>query len=91
MTWVTASLGPKGQITLPKRVRETLGAHTPGIVIGFLVDEKTGNVRLSRMEVRPANEDYTKEELAKLSNLAKKRGGKKFNSAKDFLAHLDEL
>lgn len=91
MTWITASLGPKGQITLPKRIREVLGADTPGIVIGFSLDEHSGNVQLKRMEVRPVNEDYTQEELAKLTQLAREQGGKKFRSAKEFLKHIDRL
>jgi bifunctional DNA-binding transcriptional regulator/antitoxin component of YhaV-PrlF toxin-antitoxin module len=91
MTWITASLGPKGQITLPKRVRELLGAKEPGELIGFLLDEETGAVRLSRMEVRPTGDDYTEDELRKLAQLAKERGGRKFRSAEAFLQHIKKL
>ncbi len=91
MTYLMATLGPKGQITLPKRIREILGAREKGDTIGFLLDEKTGSVRLKRMEIRPAGEDYTEEDLHKLSELAKEKGGKKFASAQEFLRHIDKL
>jgi AbrB family looped-hinge helix DNA binding protein len=89
MSWITAPLGPKGQITLPKEVREALGLKEKGDLVGFVLDEKTGSVRLSRMEIRPAaGEEYTEEELRKMMGLAKASGGKKFDSAEAFLRHL---
>ncbi len=91
MTWITAALGPKGQITLPKRVREALGTKEAGDLVGFVLDERTGSVRLARMEVRPAGEDYTEEELRKLEKLAKAHGGKKFASAEEFLQHIKKI
>ena len=91
MTWMTATLGPKGQITLPKPVREVLGAKEQGELIGFFLDEQSGTVRLSRMEVRPAGEGYSEKELRQLTRLAKARGGKKFASAEDFLQHIKKL
>ena len=45
MNWVTSTMGPKGQITLPKQVRMMLGALEKGQIIGFLVDEKEKSVR----------------------------------------------
>ncbi len=91
MTWITAALGPKGQITLPKRVREMLGMKEAGDLIGFVLDEETTSVRLTRMEVRPAGENYTEEELRKLKKLAKTPGGKKFATAEEFLQHIKKL
>ena len=91
MTWVTAPLGPKGQITLPKEIREALGLKEKGALVGFVLDEKSKSVRLSRMEVRPAGEAYTEEELRKLLGLVKERGGRRFGSAKEFLSHLQKL
>ncbi len=90
MTWITASLGPKGQITLPKEIREVLGVQERDLV-GFVLDEKSGTVRLTRMEIRPAGGEYTEEELRKMMGLAKAKGGKKFNSADSFLKHLENL
>ena len=91
MTWVTAALGPKGQITLPKEIREVLGVREKGDLVGFVLDEKSGSVRLSRMEVRPAGEEYTAEELRKLLALSKEREAKKFSSPEAFLRHLETL
>ncbi len=91
MTWITASLGPKGQITLPKEIREALGVQEKGDLVGFILDEKLGSVRLTRMEIRPAGEEYTEEELRKMMGLAKAAGGKKFNTAESFLKHLEKL
>ena len=88
MNWLTATLGAKGQITLPKKVRQALGTVHPGDLVGFLVDEKGGVVKIVRMDVRPAGESYTAEEMSKLLGLAKEKGGKTFGSAKEFLAHL---
>ena len=91
MTWVTATLGPKGQITLPKAIRQALGLREKGELVGFILDEGSKSVRLARMEIRPAREGYSEEELRKLMGIAKERGGKKFASAEDFLRHLDKL
>ena len=91
MTWITAPLGPKGQITLPKEIRKALGLQDKGDFVGFLVDEKTGSVRLTRMEIRPAKEGYTQEELTRLIGLAKEPGGRKFSSAEAFLKHIQKL
>ena len=91
MVWMTAPLGPKGQITLPKEIRKALGLREKGDLVGFVVDEKKGSVKLARMEVRPAGEGYTEEELKKLMGLAKEPGRKKFSSPEAFLKHLENL
>ena len=91
MTWLTATLGPKGQITLPKEVRTLIGALEKGDLIGFMIDEKTKAVRLTKMEVGPAEEPYTEQELKKILQLAHAKKGKSFATAKDFLKHLDNL
>ena len=91
MTWLTATLGPKGQITLPKRVRLVIGALEKGDLVGFMLEEKSGAVRLTKMDVKPAEESYTEEELRKLLKISRQKGGGSFASAKDFLHHLDSL
>ncbi len=91
MVWLTAPLGPKGQITLPKEVRETLGLKTRGDLIGFALDRRTGSARLKRMEIRPVEGSYTEEELKKLVKVANREKGRKFASAKAFLNHLAKL
>lgn len=90
MTWVTAPLGPKGQITLPKEIREALGLKNKGDLVGFVVDPNSSTVRLTRMELHPAKENYTEDELRKLAGLAKE-GGKKFSSPEDFLKHIEKI
>ena len=91
MNWLTATLGPKGQITLPKEVRMVIGALGKGDLIGFMVDETSRAVRLAKMEIKPAEEAYTDEELRKLLKIAHQKNGKSFASAKDFLGHLEKL
>ena len=91
MTWVTAPLGPKGQITLPKEIREALGVKNRGDLVGFVIDPKSSTIKLARMEVTPAQGSYTEEELRKLAGLAKEKGGKKFASAEEFLNHIEKI
>lgn len=91
MAWRTAPLGPKGQITLPKEIREALGLKNRGDRVGFVIDPKTSTIQLTRMEIKPAEAEYTEEELRKLLRLSKKTGGKKFSNAEDFLKHIDRL
>jgi len=91
MTWFTSSVGPKGQITLPKAVRKMLQLREKEDVVGFLIDEKQGAIRLVRMEIRPAEEGYTEEELRKMLGLVKARETKKFSSAEDFIKYLEKL
>lgn len=91
MNWLTATLGPKGQITLPKEVRLVIGALEKGDLIGFMLDEKSGAVRLAKMEVNPAEVPYTEEELRKLLKISQQKIGKSFATAKDFLRHFESL
>ena len=91
MTWLTATLGPKGQITLPKKVRVTLGVVEKGDLVGFMLDEKSGAVRLAKMEVNPAEGVYSRDELRKLLKMTHDTGGKHFDSAKNFLRYLGQL
>ena len=91
MTWLTATMGPKGQITLPKEVRVVIGAQEKGDLVGFMLDEKSHSVKLTKMEVKPAEEPYTEEELRKLLKLVRGKHGKTFASADDFLRHLERL
>jgi len=44
-----------------------------------------------KMGIRPAVKSYTAGELRKLAKLAKKRGKKKFASAKELLQHIEGL
>ena len=83
---VTATLGAKGQITLPKDVRELLGGLEPGSLVGFLIDPQAKTVKLTRLRVTP-DEDFTEEEYQKLLGLSKK-GAKSFSTMRDLVADL---
>lgn len=86
--WITAPLTSKAQLTLPKRIRTLLGVRMKGDRVGFLIDEKTHRVLITKVDLVPAEEPYTKEEIRKLLKLVKEPGGKTFDSAEAFLKHL---
>ena len=90
-TMIMATLSSKAQITLPKRIRELLGLREKGERVGFVVDEKTRRIVLTKMTLVPAEESYTEEELRKLLKLAKTPGKKTFASAEAFLKHVRSL
>jgi bifunctional DNA-binding transcriptional regulator/antitoxin component of YhaV-PrlF toxin-antitoxin module len=85
----TAPLGAKGQITLPKKVRELLRVSAPGDLVGFMVDDKTCSIRLTRVELVPDEDPFTEEEYRKLDQLRKAPGGTTSDSAKAFLDDLN--
>ena len=88
---MTATLSSKAQLTLPKRVRELLGVRAKGDQVGFVVDEKTRRVMMTKITLLSAEEPYTEEELRKLLRLAKAPGKKTFASAEAFLKHVRSL
>lgn len=88
---VTAPLSSKAQLTLPKRVREFLGVREKGDRIGFLIDERAHRITITKVDLVPAEEPYTDEEIRKLLKLRKEPGGKTFDSAEAFLKHLHSL
>lgn len=77
---LTAPLTSKGQLTLPKEVRELLGVRLKGELVGFLLDEESNQVRLTRVDEVPAGEDFTRKEYEKLLALPRKAGGKTFRT-----------
>ena len=77
---VTAPLSAKGQMTMPKAVRKALNLNTPGDTLGFIVDEDAHVVLLTKMELVPAAENFSKVDLHKLLKLTKESGGKSFSS-----------
>lgn len=87
-TLATAPLGTKGQITLPKKVRQLLHLESSGELVGFLVDERTRAIRLTKVNLVPADDPFTTEEYRKLDQLRTAAGGKTFRSGKAFLADL---
>ena len=87
-TLATAPIGAKGQITLPKKVRQLLHLQASGELVGFLVDERTRAIRLTKVDLVPADDPFTAEEYRKLDQLRRAPGGKTFRSGKAFLADL---
>ena len=88
---MTATLSSKAQLTLPKRIRELLGIREKGDQVGFIVDEKTRRILVTKITLMPTEEPYTNEELRKLLRLAKAPGKKTFASADAFLKHVRSL
>ncbi len=89
--FLTAPLSAKAQLTLPKKIRELLGVKAKGDRVGFVIDEKAHRVTITKVDLVPAEEPYTDEEIRKLLKLAKEPGGKTFESAEAFLKHLHSL
>jgi AbrB family looped-hinge helix DNA binding protein len=89
-TLATAPIGVKGQITLPKKVRELLHLTEPGDLVGFVVDEKARTIRITRMDVVPDDEPFTKADYQALDTLRRAPGRQTFDSAQDFLDDLQQ-
>ena len=88
---VTAPLSSKAQLTLPKRVRELLKVREKGDRVGFLIDEKSRRITIMRVDIVPAEEPYTDEEIRKLLKLRSEPGGKTFSSMDELLKDLKSL
>ena len=85
---LTASLSSKAQLTLPKRVRELLGVHEKGDRIGFLIDEKTHRIVITKVDLIPTELPYTDADIRKLLKLRKEPGGRTFHSMEELLKDL---
>lgn len=90
-TLMTATLSSKAQLTVPKRIRELLGIRAKGDRVGFVVDERTRRVVMTKVSLVPTEEPYTPQELRKLLRLARAPGKRTFASAEAFLKHLRSL
>lgn len=88
---ITAPLTGKAQLTLPKKIRETLGVRDRGDVVGFLLDQHTRRIVLTKVDLTPAEEPLSSRELRKLVRVTRKGGGRTFSSAEAFLKHLHSL
>ena len=85
---VTAPLSAKGQMTMPKAVRKALNLNAPGDTLGFIVDEETHMALVTKMELVPAAENFSKTHLRKLLKLVKEPGGKSFSSIEGLMRDL---
>ena len=86
--FVTAPLSAKGQMTIPKAVRKALNLVAPGTIVGFLINEHAHVAVLTKMELVPAKQSFSKPELRKLAKLAAAPGGKMFSSMEALLQDL---
>ena len=85
---ITAPLSSKAQLTLPKRIRDLLQVRAKGDRVGFLIDEKTRRITITKVDLVPAEEPYTDEEIRQLLKLRKVPGGKTFKSMDELLKDL---
>jgi len=86
MNFITAPLGEKAQITLPKVIRETLNIKNSGDLVGFIIEGKT--IKLTKAHVIPEMYEFSDEEAKKLAHLARKKKGHRFKNAETALRYL---
>lgn len=85
---VTVPLTSKGQITIPKVVRERLRIKAKGDLVGFVLDPSGTRVQLTRVEAIPVQEDLTPEEYKTLLRLPRQKGGRRFRTMPSLIADL---
>lgn len=83
-----APLSSKGQVTVPKKVRELLHLDHKGDLIGF--EPRKGGVLMRKYVVHQSEEEFSEEEWAKLKKMADQKG-KVYADAKEFLKDLRKL
>ena len=83
---ITAPVGAKAQVTLPKVVREALHLKAQRDLIGFVIQE--GRVALTRIEPVPSSDPFTEAEWAKIDRLAAQTPVAAFEHAADSLRYL---
>ncbi|MEW6008879.1 MAG: AbrB/MazE/SpoVT family DNA-binding domain-containing protein [Candidatus Omnitrophota bacterium] len=85
---VIAKISTKGQITIPKVVRQRLNLNEKGDIIGFEITSQ--GVIMKHLNVTESEQDYTENEWKKIEQLARGKG-KTFKTASGFLGHLKRL
>ena len=83
---VTAPIGAKAQLTLPKAVRQALHLQARGDLIGFVIE--SGRVALTRIEPVPSSDPFTDEEWRKIDRLAAGPPASTLQDAASSLRHL---
>lgn len=84
---ISTHLGSKAQVTIPKLVRKVLNIHSPEDLLGFVIEPETHTVKLTKLNIVPAEEDFTENEYQKLLQLADEPQGKTFKSAKEAILY----
>jgi len=88
---ISAHMSSKSQVTIPKEARQILGIDGGNMPVGFIIEPETHTVKLTRVNIRPVDEDFTNEEYRKLIKLADKSGGKTFKTAKNAIDYHKKL
>ena len=83
---ITAPVGAKAQVTLPKAVREALHLKPQEDLVGFVVEGD--RVALTRIEPVPSSDPFTDEEWAKIERLTSQTPTATFENAADSLHYL---
>ncbi|OGW91875.1 MAG: hypothetical protein A3D28_03795 [Omnitrophica bacterium RIFCSPHIGHO2_02_FULL_63_14] len=68
---ITAPLGAKAQVTLPKAVRKALHLQDRQDMVGFII--QNGRVALTRIEPVPSRDPFTDQEWRAIDRLADQR------------------
>ncbi len=83
---ITAPVGAKAQVTLPKVVREALHLKPQEDLVGFVVEGE--RVALTRIEPVPSSDPFTDEEWTKIEQLTSQTPIATFGNAADSLRYL---
>ena len=83
---VTAPIGAKAQLTLPKAVREAVHLKTRADLLGFVI--QGGRVALTRIEPVPSTDPFTEEEWKAIERLASQTPASVCDNAAASLAYL---
>lgn len=68
MKIITAPVGAKAQITLPKAIREALHLKPQDDLVGFIIHGK--RIAITRIEPVPSNDPFSEEEWEQIERLA---------------------
>ena len=83
---ITAPVGAKAQLTLPKVVREALRLKARGELVGFVIEG--GRVAITRIEPIPSSDPFTDKEWTKIERLAAQPHSAVFEDSASSLRHL---
>ena len=83
---ITAPLGAKAQITLPKAVREALRLRTRRDLVGFVI--QGDRVAITRIEPVPSSDPFTEAEWRAIDKLAAEPPAATFPDVKRSLEYL---
>lgn len=85
---IPAHVTSKGQITLPRKIRQSLGIHS-GDMVGFVLKKDQKAAVIKRLVVSEP-EEFNEDEWEKLEKLAGKKG-KTFKDPKSFLKSIEKM